>query len=63
MKKKYIWVLLEAGETKEAIATLDEKTIGRLAETFWDNRQEINATVSGEAVWLEGAERVEKRLL
>lgn len=40
MDKKYIWVLLEAGETKEIIATLDEKTIDRLAAMFWDEMQD-----------------------
>lgn len=32
----YIWVVLEAGETHELIAELDEKTIERLAEIFYD---------------------------
>ena len=40
MDKKYIWVLLEAGETKEVIATLDEKTIERLAEMFYDEMED-----------------------
>lgn len=40
MKKEYIWVLLEAGETKEVIATLDEKTMDRLAAMLWDEMED-----------------------
>ena len=40
MDKKFFWVLLEAGETKEVIATLDERTIGRLAEMFFDEMED-----------------------
>ena len=40
MKQQYIWVLLEAGETREVIATLDEKTIERLAEMFYNEMED-----------------------
>lgn len=40
MNKKFIWVLLEAGETKEVIATLDEKTMDRLAAMLWDEMED-----------------------
>ena len=40
MDKKFFWVLLEAGETKEVIATLDEKTIEKLAEMFYDEMED-----------------------
>lgn len=40
MKKQFIWVLLEADETKELIATLDDKTINRLAAMFLDEMED-----------------------
>ena len=40
MENRYIWVLLECGETKEVIATLDENTIDRLAAMFWDKMED-----------------------
>lgn len=40
MNKKYIWVLLEAGETKDIFATLDEKTIDKLAAMFLDEMED-----------------------
>lgn len=40
MEKKYIWVLLHAGETEEVLASLDEKNIDRLAAIFLEEMED-----------------------